>query len=170
MYIIVSNNPRIPIDLEGFQVDRWDSDTFIERASSDEGIDIDEGIWYDISCLTQDIYEALGAYKEAGVNLVYYRFEDTPNVNFTMMDKVKTYSVTPIAPPPPPEPEPEPEPEPIINTPEPIIETPLPTPVYTEPEPTPEYIEPEPVYTPTTQPPVSGTNSSDINSSNTTPS
>lgn len=169
MYIIVSNNPRIPIDLEGFQVDRWDSDTFIERASSDEGIDIDEGIWYDISCLTQDIYEALGAYKEAGVNLVYYRFEDTPNVNFTMMDKVKTYSVTPIAPPPPPEPEP--EPEPIINTPEPVIETPLPTPVYTEPEPTPEYIEPEPVYTPPTQPtyqpPVSDTNSSDTNSSNT---
>ena len=135
MYIIVSNNPRIPIDLDSFQVDRWDSDTFIERASSDEGINIDEGIWYDVSCLTQDVYEALCAYKEAGVNLVYYRFEDTPNVAFPMMDKVKTYSVTPIAPPPPPEPEPipEPTPEPVIEvpTPQPIIEQPTPPPIST---------------------------------------
>lgn len=132
MYIIVSNNPRIPVDLNNFQVEQWTADEFIERASSEEGIEIDEGLWYDISCLTQEIYEALDAYKEAGVNLVYYRFEDTPNINFQINDKVKTYSVKPITPPsPPPMPESEPIPAP---TPEPIISEPPPAPA---PAPTP---------------------------------
>lgn len=147
MYIIVSNNPRVPIDLDGFQVEKWTSDEFIERASSDEGIEIDEGIWYDISCLSEDIYEALGAYKEAGVNLVYYRFEDTPNINFSINDKVKTYSVTPVAPPPMPELEPEPVIEtPIFEEPEPVVEPPAPAPVAPPPAPVPSA--PEPVYQP----------------------
>ena len=149
MYIIVSNNPRVPIDLDGFQVEKWSSDEFIERASSDDGIEIDEGIWYDISCLTADIYEALGAYAEAGIELVYYRFEDTPNINFPIKDKVKTYSVKPVAPPPPPMPEP--EPDPVYEPPQKPAYTPppAPEPVYTpppQPEPT-----PVPTYTPPQQ-------------------
>ena len=91
MFIVVSNNNRVPKDLTGFQVEQWSAEEFLDRASSDEGIEIDEGIWYDVSFLTEPIYEGLKAYKEAGVNLVYYRFEDKPDINFNIADDVKVY-------------------------------------------------------------------------------
>lgn len=157
MYIVVSDNPRLPIDLDGYQVEKWSSDEFITRASSDDGIEVDEGIWYDIACLTQDIYEALGAYQEAGVELVYYRFTDMPNISFPISDKVKTYDVTPIAPPEP-EPEAEIEAEPIVVEP-PKPEPPKPEPVVAPPPPAPTSAPtPPPSPTPTPAAPVNSDN------------
>ena len=151
MFIVVSNNPRIPKDLDGFQIENWSAEEFLERASSDDGIEVDEGIWYDVAYLTDIIYDGLKAYKEAGVNLVYYRFDDKPDVTFPMEDKVVVYETNP------PKKE-EPIPEPVVSTPptlapeiEPVVQqTPTqPTPTV---EPQPYYQEPITTFEPQVQP------------------
>lgn len=107
MYIIVSTDHRIPVDLEnGFQVEQWTPNEFFTRASDDEGLEIDEGIWYDVADLTAEIYEGLAAYVEAGINIIYYRFDDRPAPSFPITDDVKIYQTYV------PEPEPEKEDEP----------------------------------------------------------
>lgn len=93
MFIVVSNNGRIPSDLEGFQVEQWSAEEFLERAMA--GMEVDEGIWYDVNYLSEELYEGLKEYKEAGVNLVYYRFSDTPNINFKIDDEIKVYDINP---------------------------------------------------------------------------
>lgn len=94
MFIVISNDPRIPDDLQGFQFEQWSSSEFFERASSDEGINIDEGLWYDTTCLTKEIYSALCQYKAAGVSIIYYRYTDKPAVDFNMTDNVIEYEVS----------------------------------------------------------------------------
>lgn len=93
MFIVISNDPRTPDDLQGFQFEQWSSSEFFERASSDEGINIDEGLWYDTTCLTKEIYSALCQYKAAGVSIIYYRYTDKPPVDFDMEDNVIEYEV-----------------------------------------------------------------------------
>ena len=93
MFIVVSNNGRIPSDLEGFQVEQWSAEEFLERAMA--GMEVDEGIWYDVNYLSEELYEGLKEYKEAGVNIVYYRFSDTPNINFKIDDEIKVYDINP---------------------------------------------------------------------------
>ena len=124
MFIVVSNIGRIPPDLDGFVTEQWSAEEFLERASSEDGIELDEGIYYDVSYLTADIYEALKAYADAGITLVYYRYSDKPNVTFAMSDEVKVYDVNP---------KPEPKPEPI-KEPEVKMEPEIPA----KPEPEPE--------------------------------
>lgn len=138
MYIVVSNDPRIPLELNGFQTDKWSAEEFITRATSDDGMEVDEGIWYDVAVLTPEVYEGLKQYEAAGVVVIYYRFADVPEPSFPIAD-VRVVEV-PVAS--------EPEPEPVM--PEPVIEEikpePVPEPVV-EPEPEPEPIvvqEPEP--------------------------
>lgn len=93
MYIIVSNDQRIPEDLaHGFQVEQWTPNEFFVRASDEEGLEIDEGIWYDVADLTSEIYEGLDAYIENGVSIIYYRFDDRPAPNFTITQEVRVYS------------------------------------------------------------------------------
>ncbi len=93
MFIVVSNNNRIPSDLEGFQVEQWSAEEFLERAMA--GMEVDEGIWYDVAYLSEELYEGLKEYKEAGVNLVYYRFSDSPDISFHIDDEIKVYDVNP---------------------------------------------------------------------------
>ena len=58
MYIVVSNDPRIPIDLieRGVQVEQWTYEEFVRNASTGEGLELDEGLYYDVSILNSDIY------------------------------------------------------------------------------------------------------------------
>lgn len=135
MFIVVSNNPRVPKDLDGFQVENWSAEEFLDRASSDDGIEIDEGIWYDVSYLTEPIYDGLKAYKEAGVNLIYYRFDDKPDVDFAMEDNVVVYETV------------QPKVETVQETPQPLVE-PTPQPVVA---PT---VEPQVVEQPMAQQPI----------------
>lgn len=116
MYIIVSTDQRIPADLEnGFQIEQWTPTEFFTRASDDDGLEIDEGIWYDVADLTAEIYEGLAAYVEAGINIVYYRFDDRPAPSFAMSNDVKVYSTY----------VPEPEPEIVEETLPPVENTPV---------------------------------------------
>lgn len=114
MYIVVSNDRRIPLDLAGggYQIEQWTLQEFVDNASSDDGLDVDEGIYYDVSVLTQDIYEALVEYKEYGITIIYYRFDDTPMPSFSMQDDIAVYATRAPEPELEPEPEPVPEPEP----------------------------------------------------------
>lgn len=117
MYIVISNDNRVPPDLPSNQVEHWSLNEFINKASNDEGIDIDEGIYYDVECLSSDIYESLLGYSGAGVNIIYYRFDDVPMPNITMMDEVVVYRTKM------PEPEVKTEPEPVVQVqPEPIVQ------------------------------------------------
>ena len=118
MYIVVSKNSnRIPSDLEGFQIEQWSGEEFLNRASADDGINVDEGIWYDTDCLTEEVYSGLTDYKAAGVNIVYYRFSNTPEVTFHMDDEVKVYNVDPpkVEKEPIQESTPQPSPEPVAQ-------------------------------------------------------
>ena len=127
MFIVVSNNDKMPPDLVGTQIEHWSRDEFIIKGSADEGIDIDEGIYFDVACLDQELYENLLEYASYGVLIVYYRFEDTPDVSFKMMDEVKVYAID------------KPKPEPVYE--EPVQEE------FDEPEP--EYeepVQPQPRY------------------------
>lgn len=115
MYIVVSTDQRLPEDLaQGFQVEQWTPNEFFSRASDDDGLEIDEGIWYDVADLTEEIYQALDAYIEAGVNIIYYRFDDRPAPTFTITQEIKVYST--YVPEPEPEFNEEPEPEPYVQS------------------------------------------------------
>lgn len=153
MFIVVTNDKRIPSDLDAFQKDIWSSDEFITRATSDDGMEVDEGIWYDVSVLTPEIYEGLKQYEAAGVVVIYYRYADVPAPSFPV-DDVQVIEVAK------PEPEPEPIPEPVIEEikpepePEPVVEPepePEPEPVV-EPEPAPAPVVPAPAPAPVQQP------------------
>ena len=144
MFIVVSNNDKMPPDLVGTQIEHWSRDEFIIKGSADEGIDIDEGIYFDVACLDQELYENLLEYASYGVLIVYYRFEDTPDVSFKMMDEVKVYAID----------KPKSEPvyeEPVqeeFDEPEPEYEEPVqPQPRYQEP-PQPQYNQPQQQFTP----------------------
>lgn len=96
MYIIVSNDPRVPIDLQNSAYEKWSVDEFCEHASTEEGLDIDEGLFYDVSVLTEELYEALRSYSDqdepGGIKIRYYRFDDQRAPKFAMYDEVIVYS------------------------------------------------------------------------------
>lgn len=167
MYIIVSNDSRIPPDLleQGVQVEQWTLEEFIRRASSDDGLEIDSGLYYDVSVLNKEIYDCLYPYKEYEINgkiIFYYRFDDMPMpTGFPFNEDVTIYSTKQPEPEYEPEPEIEPEPEPtsVIEEVPPVVEddSPLPTPdpVSTAPVSQPTYqppVQPQPVYAQPAQP------------------
>ena len=152
MYIVVSNDPRIPIDLveRGVQVEQWTYEEFVRNASTGEGLELDEGLYYDVSILNSDIYEALSSYKEYNM-VFYYRFDD-----MSVPSSVKINDDIIVYPTKAPEPDPEIEPDPLpeSNTayePEPDPEPPVKhvieeVPVVEEPTPPPQPV--QPAYTP----------------------
>ena len=169
MYIVVSNANKKPKELDGFQVELWTAQQFYDRASSDEGLDVDEGFWYHTNILTQDIYNALAEFKTAGVDIVYFRYNTDPPSEIMIeggekvcMDPDAPAAVEPahqpeVAPAPLFNPEPEIAPETEFSmrpgsmpSPEPVVEpepAPAPAPVMQEPAPEPVYSQPEPVQT-----------------------
>lgn len=99
MYLIISKDKRIPPDLNTFDYEVWSSDEFVEKASEEEGFNTDnlDLIYYNIDSLSQEIYEALKAYTDAGyINVVYYKFSDVDiTLNFSVEEGIKEFDVTP---------------------------------------------------------------------------
>ncbi len=175
MYIVVTNDPRIPSDLDTLQKDVWSFDEFFARATSDDGMEVGEGIWYDVAVLTPEIYEALQQYEAANVAVIYYRYPDVPEPSFPVanikviqdrkpepapipepvVEEIKPEPIPEPIPEPVPEPAPapipEPVPEPVIEEikPEPVVEQPAPAP---QPEMRPGNIQPQPVAPQVQQP------------------
>ena len=168
MFIMVSSDDRVPEGLNGFQVEKWSPAEFIEKASSEDGLSLDEGLWYDISDMSQEVYEALEQFREI-TTIIYYYYTDRPQPNFPISAEVIMYDVTPKveeaptpiveqAPQPAPtpvvapEPQPAPAPTPVV-TPTPVVEQtpqPVPTPAPV-PAPTP-VATPQPAAQPTVAP------------------
>ena len=64
MWTIVSNDPRIPLELCDLQIYRCDLEEFLKQAFSDDGIEVDEGVWFDVSCLSLELYKSLSIYDD----------------------------------------------------------------------------------------------------------
>ena len=143
MYIVVSNLNKKPKELDGFQVELWTAQQFYDRASDENGLDIDEGIWYHTKVLSQDVYDALADFKDSGVDIVYFRYdtESPSEINIEGGEKVCVDPDKPvevIAP--------EVEPTPEVIPPEPEIAPELDAPMRPGSMPTQEVVaEPEPV-------------------------
>ena len=91
--IVVDDSKRIPEDLEPSNVEQWSKSEFLTKATSDEGLDLDEGIWYNVSILSQDVYEALKLYIENGSIVVkFYRFDDESAPTFNIDYDIIVYS------------------------------------------------------------------------------
>ena len=140
MYIVVSNNKNTPTDLIGKQVEHWTMDEFIDKADSEDendGLQIDEGLYIDVSCLEENIYQAIIPWMmDPEIDIKLYKFDIDPDPGYNIDMQVLEYSYDID------EPEPEPEPEipsipaaPVVNTiPEqPVINNPIPEP-HTQPE------------------------------------
>lgn len=95
MYIVVSMDKLVPIELEKNQVEVWDVNKFIKRATdNDSDLQIDEGIWFNVADLPQEIYDALVINGwEAQIKITYYCFADREIPTFIPAEKVKVFGV-----------------------------------------------------------------------------
>ena len=73
MYIVVTDKTAIPKENEKRYSDtrRLSMTEFVTAASFD-GIDIDEGLLIDATCLEEAVYNSLKEYEAFGHNIVYY--------------------------------------------------------------------------------------------------
>lgn len=73
MYIVVTDNASIPKAIEQRYSDtrRLSMTEFVTAASFD-GIDVDEGLLIDATCLKEEIYEALKEYEAFDLKVIYY--------------------------------------------------------------------------------------------------
>lgn len=86
--IVVTNDKKIPKELNDFTVEKWSAKEFLENAYSDDGIDVEESLWYHTNILTEEVYNALKAFIENGIDIVYYRFDTDPAPNFDVEEAV----------------------------------------------------------------------------------
>ena len=96
MHIVVSGDSRIPIDLQNDKyIEKWTPREFFEKGSSDDGLEIEEDLWYDVAYLTEEIFNDLESYIEYGIKIVYYRWDDTALPNFNITRDVIVYKSKP---------------------------------------------------------------------------
>ena len=92
MFLIISKDKRIPIDLLNFEYEQWDLEEFIVKAN--EGLNVDEGLYINIDSVTKELYDGLKTYSDNGVVVVYYRFDDqNVKLDFTIDDGVTIYEI-----------------------------------------------------------------------------
>ena len=74
MYIVVTNKKFIPKVIRQKYSDtrRLSMTEFVTAAKSYDGLDADEGLLIDATCLEEDIYESLKSYEDFGLNIIYY--------------------------------------------------------------------------------------------------
>lgn len=75
MYIVVTDNASIPKAIEQRYSDtrRLSMVEFVTVATdATDGIDIDEGLLIDATCLKEDVYDALKEYEALGLEVIYY--------------------------------------------------------------------------------------------------
>ena len=100
-YLIITKDRRIPDDIKSFTYDVLSKEQFVAGANSDEGIEIEGGVFYNIDSLDQNIYEAI---KNAmNIPITYYQFSDQNiQLPFVIEEGIKTYNVAPKVVPPTP--------------------------------------------------------------------
>lgn len=74
MYLVVSDKISIPkaIEQKYSDIRHLSMTEFVTAAASDDdGVDIDEGLLIDVTCLKEDIYNALKTFEDV-VDIIYY--------------------------------------------------------------------------------------------------
>lgn len=94
MYIVVTNKTSIPNAIEQRYNDtrRLSMIEFVTAATSDDGIDIDEGLLIDATCLKEDVYESLKSYEEFGVTIIYYA-NDKKSIPYYVDHNILVFSI-----------------------------------------------------------------------------
>ena len=124
MYTVITNDNKVPKELDGFVTEIWTLEQFVKKCNDQtDGFSVDEGLWYHVTELTEDIYNQLKFYVDDGaVDIMYYCYKTDVLPDFEI-DKLNlcTDPDEPTAEEPEPEPDPvsEPDPEPI-KEPEPV--------------------------------------------------
>lgn len=107
-YLIITKDRRIPDDAKNFNYSVLTKEQFVAGANSEEGIEIEGGIFYNIDSIDQNIYMAI---KDAmDIPITYYKFSDqNVNLGFEIEEEIKVYTVAQpqpvVQPTPPPQPE-----------------------------------------------------------------
>lgn len=139
-YLIIAKDRRIPDDAKNFSYEVLTKEQFVAGANSDEGIEIEGGVFYNIDSLDKDIYEAIkGAMN---IPIIYYKFSDqSNNLDFTIEEGIKTYQVA--------------TPQPAAQQPQPVTQQPQPAaqqPHSVAPQPQVQQVAPQPVQQPVSMP------------------
>lgn len=93
MYIVVTNKASIPNAIEKRYSDtrRLSMTEFVTAASFD-GIDIDEGLLIDATCLEEDVYDSLKEYEAFGLNVIYYA-NDKKSIPYYVDHNILIFSI-----------------------------------------------------------------------------
>ena len=110
-YLVITKDRRIPDDIKNFSYDVLSREQFIAGANSDNGIEIGEGVFYNIDSLDEDLYNAI---KNAmNIPITYYQFSDQNiQLPFVIEEGIKTYNVAPAV-----QPQPVAQPQPVQQMP-----------------------------------------------------
>lgn len=88
MYVILTNDKRIPLDVVDFEYETYTPEEFIAKEEFTE-----TEFYVDIACLPEKLYEAFKQY-ESQIDVVYYKWSDVDTkLNFDMTDEVIVYQV-----------------------------------------------------------------------------
>lgn len=97
MYLVISKDKRIPQDIKNFDYEMWSIEEFVEKASSDDGIDldVDGGMYFNLDSLTEQLYESLNVYSDRDdFEIVYYKFSDQDiEPSFYISEGIVNYEV-----------------------------------------------------------------------------
>ena len=91
--IIVSQDKRAPNDMIGKNYTIMSRDEFIDLGNSEEGIDVEEKIYFNIDSLNQFLYEAI---KESPIYdlAIFYKFSDQDVApDFEITEGIRVYEV-----------------------------------------------------------------------------
>lgn len=89
--IIVTKDKRIPESIKNSDYTILTKKQFLDKVLSDKGLDISEGLFYNIDSLDKDIYEALKEITDFPIT--YYKFNDQNiKLSFTINEDIQIYS------------------------------------------------------------------------------
>lgn len=93
MYIVVTNDKRLPLDIVDNNYELWTLDEFIEKASTDPGITVDSGLYINVEVLDKDLYEDIVPSIDE-FKIVFYQFSDVDiRLPFNIATGIKVYDV-----------------------------------------------------------------------------
>lgn len=97
MFIIVSSDANVPLDLKDKEYEFWSFDDFVTNASSGINSSNIDGFYVNVDYLEEYLYEALSVYIEDSENksiVTFYRFTNSDvRLSYNITHEIKEYSV-----------------------------------------------------------------------------
>lgn len=94
MYIVITDKSAIPNEIKKYydNARRLSMVEFVTAASSEDGLEVDEGLLIDATCLNEDVYNALASYEAVGVNVIYYA-NDKKSIPYYVDHNIRVFSI-----------------------------------------------------------------------------